>query len=547
MIADVLIVGSGASAVHAAFPLVTAGYTVRMLDVGNEDREYASLIPDRSFEEIRRTDRSQFRYFLGTRYEGIAFGPVRSGPQLTPPRQFVTKDTDELAATVSEDFFALQSLAVGGLASAWGAGVFPFTEEDLTDFPISLKELAPHYEAVAERIGVSGQRDDLLPFYRDCASMLPPLLNDTNAQTILDRYVRRRKRCHAAGIYIGQPRVAALSRRYRGRGPERYLNMSFWGDLDHSVYRPKYTLAELRACPNFQYHRPLLVQRFREQPDGVVEAMGINPRTGGAESHRGRKLVLAAGTLGTARIVLRSLNRYGASVPLLSNPYTYVPMLNLNMLGRVPSGPKHSLVQLCVVHAPPGVAQPLVHAHVHSYQSLLNFKLAREFPLPYGAAMRLAKWLVPCLAILAIDHEDRPGPGKLCRLRRGDAGGADQLHIEYRLPDGLIREQRLRETVLLREFLRFGCVPLRRIRPGYAASVHYGGTFPMTHSDKELTVEPSCRLRGARSVYLADGSVFPHLPAKGLTFTMMANANRIGTHLCHILKGPCCELSSASA
>jgi choline dehydrogenase-like flavoprotein len=250
--------------------------------------------------------------------------------------------------------------------------------------------------------------------------------------------------------------------------------------------------------------------------------------------------------LGTTRIVLRSLNRYGAFVPLLANPYTYVPMLNLNMLGRAPSGPKHSLVQLCVVSAPRRAAQPLVHAHVHSYQSLLNFKLAKEFPLPYSASLRLAKWLVPCLAILAIDHEDRPGPGKYCWLQRGDAGGPDQLEIKYRLPDDLVRQQRRRESVLLREFLRFGCIPLRRIRPGYAASVHYGGTFPMTQSDKELTVDPSCRLRGTRSIYLADGSVFPHLPAKGLTFTMMANANRIGTHLCHILKDPCCELSSAS-
>jgi len=218
----------------------------------------------------------------------------------------------------------------------------------------------------------------------------------------------------------------------------------------------------------------------------------------------------------------------------------------VNMLGRVPSGPKHSLVQLCVIHAPRGSGQPLVHAHVHSYQSLLNFKLAREFPMPYRTGMRLAKWLVPCLAILAIDHEDRPDSGKLCRLRSGNPGEADQLQIEYRLSEAVVKEQRRRETILLREFARLGCIPLRRIRPGYAASVHYGGTFPMTHCDKDLTVEPSCRLRGSRSVYLADGSVFPYLPAKGLTFTMMANANRIGTHLCQILKDPCCELSSAS-
>ncbi|MER3424989.1 MAG: hypothetical protein C4293_18930, partial [Nitrospiraceae bacterium] len=251
-----------------------------MLDFGNEDREYAPLVPHRSFEEIRRTDREQFRYFLGMRFEGITLGPVRSGPQLTPPRQYVTRDTQELASVLSDSFFPLESLAVGGLASAWGASVFPFTDEDLADFPISLTELAPHYEAVAQRIGVSGARDDLLPFYGDCTSLLPPLQNDMNAQTILERYARRRSQCHAVGIFIGQPRVAALSQPYRGRGPDRYLDMSFWGDADQSVYRPHYTLAELQAYPNFSYRKSLLVQRFVERPDGLVQVFSKNLRTG---------------------------------------------------------------------------------------------------------------------------------------------------------------------------------------------------------------------------------------------------------------------------
>jgi choline dehydrogenase-like flavoprotein len=49
----------------------------------------------------------------------------------------------------------------------------------------------------------------------------------------------------------------------------------------------------------------------------------------------------------------------------------------------------------------------------------------------------------------------------------------------------------------------------------------------MSSRDDELTTEPSGRLRGTRRVYVVDGSVFPALPSKGLTFTMMANANRI--------------------
>ena len=71
---DVIVVGSGASGVHAAYPLVAAGRTVTMLDVGREDDVYDRLIPEATFAEIRRTDRQQHRYFLGDRFEGVPLG-----------------------------------------------------------------------------------------------------------------------------------------------------------------------------------------------------------------------------------------------------------------------------------------------------------------------------------------------------------------------------------------------------------------------------------------------------------------------------------------
>ena len=68
---DVVVIGSGASAVNAAYPLVEAGRSVVMLDVGKRDEKYAALIPDQSFAEIRRTDPQQHRYFLGDDFEGV--------------------------------------------------------------------------------------------------------------------------------------------------------------------------------------------------------------------------------------------------------------------------------------------------------------------------------------------------------------------------------------------------------------------------------------------------------------------------------------------
>jgi choline dehydrogenase-like flavoprotein len=141
---DVIIVGSGASAVHAAWPLVHAGLRMLMLDVGSRDDRYAPMIPEAPFTTIRRTDRSQHSYFLGDEFEGVPFGRVSVGAQLAPPRAFVNRDADRLTPVESNDFVGMESLARGGLAAGWGAGVARFADADLAGMPITLADLAPN-------------------------------------------------------------------------------------------------------------------------------------------------------------------------------------------------------------------------------------------------------------------------------------------------------------------------------------------------------------------------------------------------------------------
>jgi choline dehydrogenase-like flavoprotein len=49
----------------------------------------------------------------------------------------------------------------------------------------------------------------------------------------------------------------------------------------------------------------------------------------------------------------------------------------------------------------------------------------------------------------------------------------------------------------------------------------------MTDADQPLTATPDCRSRDFQNLFLVDGSTFPFLPAKNLTFTLMANAARV--------------------
>jgi hypothetical protein len=528
---DVIIVGSGASAVSAALPLVQAGLCVRMIDVGDQDTSYSGLIPDRSFLDIRKTDSQQHRYFLGDRFEGIPLGKVQVGAQLTPPRQYITRDTEKDLPIDATDFSVVTSLALGGLASGWSAGAMPFGPMEMSDFPISCEDLAPHYEKMAAEIGISGEQDDLTVF-DGAMKTLPPLRMDNNAAILLARYQRQRERFNRKGFFMGKPKMAVLTKPYHGRGADRYQDMSFWADTDQSVWRPIYTLTFLQSHPNFSYQRSRLARSFEEHSDGSVELVSTNLESGQSERYQARALVLAAGLFGTTRIVLKSLNQYGVKVPLVCNPYVYYPMVNVSHLGQSPRPESHSLAQLGVVYIPKGNETAPIHGRIHSYRSLLNFKIMKELPFPFREGMRLVQLLAPSLAVLAIDHEDRPSPEKYCLLEKGSFDSVDRLKVVYHLSEDVKRNQLKYEREILSCFWRLGCVPIKRVFPGYGASIRYGGSFPMSRQEKPMTVSTEGLLQSTRSVYLVDGSILPYLPAKGMTFTMMANANRIGEFLC---------------
>ena len=269
---DVIVVGAGASGVNAAYSFGGIGSQGSSFGMwGNNDPVYKKIIPKKGFSEIRRTDENQHRYFLGDHFEGIPFGSVQVGAQLTPPRLHITKDTQQLVPIQSSNYSTSESLAVGGLGAGWGAALGPYLEEDLKDFPISLSDLKSHYEIISERIGVSGERDDTLQFYGDCKSLQPSPDLDSNGEIILSNYLKKREWFNQHGFFMGKARLAICGKPHRGREANQGYDMEFWADLDRSVYRPQWTLEELMKFENFRYQPGRFVFLFNEKPDKTIE------------------------------------------------------------------------------------------------------------------------------------------------------------------------------------------------------------------------------------------------------------------------------------
>ena len=72
---------------------------------------------------------------------------------------------------------------------------------------------------------------------------------------------------------------------------------------------------------------------------------------------------------------------------------------------------------------------------------------------------------------------------------------------------------------------------MAQIRP-MGTSAHYAGTLPMSPAPAPNTVSADGRSYDFGNLYIADGAVLPFLPAKNLTFTLMANAVRMAEKMC---------------
>jgi choline dehydrogenase-like flavoprotein len=546
---DLLVVGSGPGAAHAAQEAVTLGLRVHLVEVGFEvDPGLAASVPEAPFDELRRTDARQARYFIGDNLEGVPTGPTRVGSQLTPPRQFITKDVERWLPFASDTFQPMQSLAFGGLGAGWGAGPHVFEPAELEAAGLPPDDMAPFYQAAADEIGINAAPDEdngrfLLG---GLGGLQPAFPSDTNAAALHDAYRRKRESLRAAGLHLGRAPAAILSEDRRASGfaaPRRanpLFDMDFYTDRSRSVYRPRYTIESLLGHPRFRRTPGHLALEFRQVDGGGVELLCRRLADGALVRFPARRLALGAGALGSARIALRSLRAYDRRTPLLCNPYHYMPTVQLRMLGRPVADRRHSLGQLLGVFLPPGGGEDRVIAAFFSYRSLLLFKLVKEMPLPPVLGLLVARALVTSLTIAGVHHADRPGPGKWLELRHGAAGGAGLDHLAGHYEAGPGDRARIgRSLEAFRRCLRqLGCVPLAMIDPGMGASIHYAGTIPRTAAASGAVSSDSLgRLHEANRVVVVDSSAWTFLPAKGPSLTIMANARRVVRRLAAELTG----------
>ena len=523
---EYIIVGSGPSGTMAAQTLVEAGKNVAMIDVGFTGKDYEAMLPEGDFNTIRQSDPNQYRYLLGDKFESVFWGGVKVGAQLTPARKHLIKDVEKIIPLISDSFSPMESLAYGGLGSGWGLGSYVYSDLELKRSGLNTSRMKESYQIISDRIGISSNINDDVSRYvtGTLKNMQPPLKIDNSTKIMFETYTRKQKSFNRRGVYLGHPSMALLSEPFNDREGAKYHDLDFYSDRDQSAYRPWITLNKLRIRQNFTYLNNLLVLEFSEG-ESEISIVVKNVMTLEHRVIKCRKLLLAAGALGSARIVLRSYKGELDKLPVLCNPYIYMPCVHIRMLGGVLSGAKTSMAQAFMIYDEAGGGDDLVSMAIYTYRSLMLYNLVKETPLNFADGLRIIKYLQSSFMIVGIHHPDSFSENKYVKLLpKEDSFTGDALFAHYELNDLELGVIARREKKIRGFFRELGCYPIKRLQPTFGASIHYAGTLPFNSDDRFGTTHPDGRLNKTKNVFIADGSGYNYLPAKGITLTLMANA-----------------------
>jgi choline dehydrogenase-like flavoprotein len=514
------VVGSGPAGVACAQALADNGRPVTILDTG------ISLEPEREQKVASIASRPQADWLA----EELAYLQTPISPDGQVPLK-LAYGSDYPYRTVSGSTQVIQSglrvrgsYAAGGLSNVWGSVILPYRQHDLAGWPISEAELAPAYARVLEFMPIAAQRDELaerFPLYTDSCV---PLATSRQAAGLLSTLKTNEAKLDRNHVQFGRSRLAVDARGRVGGRSCISCGLCLHGCPYRLIYSSADTLRVLRRRGRVRYLPGHTVQRIEEADDRV--RIFTQDQNGGLTTFDGARVFLGTGVINTTAILLRSLELYDHAVAIKDSQYFLFPAFLVRGTPGVMQEPLHTLCQAFIQMTDPAISRFTVNLQVYTYNDTFKLLLRNKFG-------RLSAWmphgliLGRLLLFQSYLHSSHSGQ---IRVTLRPKGSSDALHLEQELNPATKKKVSQVIRKLERLVHATGFMPLRPLveikEPG--GGFHLGGSFPMAAQvapgETDRWGRPFCLSR----THVIDATVFPTIPATTITFSVMANAYRIG-------------------
>ena len=226
---------------------------------------------------------------------------------------------------------------------------------------------------------------------------------------------------------------------------------------------------------------------------------------------------------------MQTYRDYDTRLGLFDNPTLQIPLLLPSAIGGSLGVDALGLVRLNMIWDAKSFGR-IIQGTLMELSSVMRADFFAKLPFSAKGNLALIRHLAPgMLGMQLFFPASVQKPARLSLKKNG------QLQIQG-YPNSIDLSQ---IGELLRHFRKWGAWSHIRLveRLPLGSSVHYAGTLPMRHSPRtKYACDRHGKLYGTQNVFVADAACFPALPAKNMSFTMMANAMRMADYVAAELK-----------
>jgi choline dehydrogenase-like flavoprotein len=517
-----IVIGSGPAGVSVSKALLKRGLRVTMLDVGRtiEKDLGEEIVELRGKDSLSEADQNRIRGSVKASSSGVEEKKLFGS-------SYANKLSDCFRVEKRNAWFYM-SFAKGGLSNLWGRLMMPLCKDDEKDWPFPEGTLARYYSRVLEYVPLAGRKDrldKLLPLYTDNPGFMEL---SGQAEKLDRRFNQHAEYLENQGYIFGQSRLAACFDGTLERADKcRRCGLCLYGCAYENLYSSAWTVDELCRDENFTYLSGYVVDYVEKDQDKlIIHASGDKdglPKTFDAD-----KVFLAAGSVASTRIVLKSKKMYNVKVDFKVSDFYILPSFTLFSKSNVVEEKLNTCCQYFLQLSDRAIDSRLINMQVYTYTDYYYQALKKMtgvfFPLLKGP---ISWFLDRFVVVFVYLHSDNSAHMQLS-LKDDDlleAVGVDN-------PESRKVVRRLKWK-LWKSAGKTGVIPFPLFGESQEIghSVHFGASLPMGSESKGLVTDSLGRVEGLDGLHVVDAAAFPAIPATSLTFVIMTNACRVGSEV----------------
>lgn len=521
----IYVAGSGPAGVSCAYALLSLGLEVTMLDVGIElESERTKIVEQLSGTNPENWDRNLIKIIKGNTVANTS-GTFSKGVYGS---NFPQRDVDKYIPCEIINAQPRISLAKGGLSNLWGAAVLPYTDEDIADWPISIKDLTPHYESVFSFMDLAAINDDLKNKFPLYSKNYKSLKLSNQASALLNDLDSNKNTLNSKGFLFGRSRLAVNPESKNGSRGCVYCGLCHYGCPTSAIYNSSYTLEELKKNKNFHYIKDIIIQRVSES-NGKITISAITRSKNELITFTGDRVYLACGVIPTTKIMLESLEAYDKELTVKDSQWFLIPLIRYKKSPRVINENLFTLSQLFIELFDPTLNKNTINLQLYTYNDLFLSAIKNILGFTYPLfKLPVNELLDRLLLVMGYLHSDSSSDFTI-KLKKSNT--TSKLLIKSKINKSVVKTINGVYEKIYNNRDSFKSFPIPGItsipKPGYGS--HSGGSFPMRKNPKEFETDILGRPTGFSKVHIVDSTIFPSIPATTITLTIMANAYRIGS------------------